>query len=139
MRRVYLAAPCAEYAPDVYRRVTDIFRRRGAEVVSSRDLFPTPAAWQRGWRQALDGCTDLLVLLGPQRVLGAGSLLEVVEARAAGKGIWFAQPTGAIRPLPGVWLQFLPGRSRVRVAQVNFEPRRNRQPPRKPGAAEGGS
>lgn len=130
--RLYVSAPNSEYTPEVYARVTEIFRRRGAEVVSSRSLFPDTEAWRRGWRQALRDCTDLLVLLGPKRILGLGSLLEILEARGSGKNVWFAQSTGAIRPLSKVWLRFVPGRSRGRVAQVNFEPRSKRQETKRP-------
>jgi hypothetical protein len=126
-RRVYLSAPVAGFDAQAYERVLAIFRARGAEVVSSRALFGSSEQWAKGFREVLGGCTDLLVLLGPDRIVGAGALREVAEARARGLEVWFAQPTGAVRPAHGVWLRFLPGRSRRRVAVVNFEPRRRRE------------
>jgi hypothetical protein len=125
-RRVYVSAPVAGFDAQAYERVLAIFRARGAEVVSSRALFGSSEQWARGFVEALGGCTDLLVLLGPDRVIGAGTLREVAEARAWGVHVWFAQFSGAVRPAHGVWLQFLPGRSKRRVAVVNFEPRRRR-------------
>ena len=125
-RRIYVSAPVAAFDQQAYERVLAIFRVRGAEVVSSRALFGSSEQWAKGFREVLGGCTDLLVLLGPDRIVGAGTLREVAEARAWGLEVWFAQLTGAVRPAHGVWLQFLPGRSKRRVAVVNFEPRRRR-------------
>jgi len=125
-RRVYLSAPVAGFDAQAYERVLAIFRARGAEVVSSRALFGSSEQWAKGFREVLGGCTDLLVLLGPDRIVGAGTLREVAEARAWGVRVWFTQPNGAVRPAHRVWLRFLPGRSRRRVAVVNFEPRRRR-------------
>jgi hypothetical protein len=122
-RRVYVSAPVAGFDPQAYERVLTVFRSRGAEVVSSRALFGSSEQWVKGFREALDGCTDLLVLLGPDRVIGAGTLREVAEARARALSVWFVQRNGAIRPVHGVWLQFLPGRSKRRTVVVNFEPR----------------
>jgi hypothetical protein len=125
--RVYVAGPVAQYDANVYRRIVEALRRRGLEVVADRERFQDMDAWKRGWRKVLGECSHLLVLLGPDRVLGCGALAEIVEARAQGKEVLLAQPNGAIRPLGRVWLRFLPGRSRRRVAVVNFEPRRRRK------------
>jgi len=125
-RRIYVSAPVAAFDRQAYERVLAIFRARGAEVVSSRALFGSSEQWAKCFVEALGGCTDLLVLLGPNRIIGAGTLRELAEARARGLDVWFAQPTGAVRPAHRVWLRFLPGRSRRRVAVVNFEPRRRR-------------
>jgi len=126
-RRIYVSAPVAGFDPQAYERVVSIFRCRGAEVVSSRALFGSSEQWAKGFVGALGGCTDLLVLLGPNRIIGAGTLREVAEARARGLDVWFAQPTGAVRLAHGVWLRLLPGRSKRRVAVVNFEPRKRRR------------
>jgi hypothetical protein len=125
-RRVYLSAPVAAFDAPAYERVLAIFRARGAEVVSSRALFSGGQEWARGFRDALKSCTDLVILLGPDRVIGTGVLREIAEARALGLDVWFAQPNGAIRPLERTWIRFLPGRSKRRTAQVNFEPRRRK-------------
>jgi hypothetical protein len=126
-RRVYVSSPVAGFDASTYERVLSIFRARGAEVVSSRALFPGGQEWARGFRDALKSCTDLLILLGSDRVIGTGVLREIAEARALGLDVWFAQPNGAVRPAHGVWLRFLPGRSSRRAAIVNFEPRRRRE------------
>jgi len=126
-RRIYVSAPVAAFDQQAYERVLSIFRARGAEVVSSRALFGSSEQWAKGFVGALGGCTDLLVLLGPNRIIGAGTLRELAEARARGLDVWFAQPNGAVRPAHGVWLQFLPGRSKRRAAVVNFEPRKRRR------------
>jgi hypothetical protein len=126
-RRVYVSSPVAGFDASAYERVLSIFRARGAEVVSSRALFGSSEQWAKGFVGALGGCTDLLVLLGPNRIIGAGTLRELAEARARGLDVWFAQLTGAVRPAHGVWLQFLPGRSKRRAAVVNFEPRKRRR------------
>jgi hypothetical protein len=125
--RVYVGGPVVEYDPQVYARIVEALRRRGLEVIADRERFRDMDAWQRGWRKAVGTCTHLLVLLGKHRVVGCGTLAEIVEARARRQQILFAQPTGAIRPLAGVWLEFLGGRSRQRVAVVHFAPRRRRR------------
>jgi hypothetical protein len=124
--RVYVAGPVAQYDANVYRRIVEALRRRGLEVVADRERFQDMDAWKRGWRKVLGECSHLLVLLGPDRVLGCGALAEIVEARAQGKEVLLAQPNGAIRPLGRVWLEMLGGRSRNRVARLHFEPRKRR-------------
>jgi hypothetical protein len=125
--RVYVAGPVAQYDPQIYGRITEALRRRGLEVVADRERFHDMDAWKGGWRKLLGECTHLLVLLGPDRVLGCGVLVEIAEARAQGKEVLLAQPNGAIRPLGRVWLEMLGGRSRNRIARVHFEPRRRRE------------
>jgi hypothetical protein len=132
--RVYVAGPVAQYDPQIYGRITEALRRRGLEVVADRERFQDMDAWKRGWRKVLGECTHLLVLLGPDRVLGCGALAEIVEALTQGKQVMLAQPNGAIRPLERTWIRFLPGRSKRYTAQVNFEPRR-RKPDQQQGEA----
>jgi hypothetical protein len=125
--RVYIGGPVAQYDANVYKRIVEALRLRGLEVVADRERFGDMNAWRAGWRKALSECTHLLLLLGPDRVLGCGALAEIVEAVTQGKQVMLAQPNGAIRPLERTWIRFLPGRSKRRTAQVNFEPRRRRE------------
>ncbi|MDR7400343.1 MAG: hypothetical protein QN144_13690 [Armatimonadota bacterium] len=123
--RLYVSTPHAGYDGTTHARVLDAFRQRGAEIIDSRQLFASPDAWQRGWREALRQADALLVLLGPGRLLGCGAVQEIAEARALGKVVFFAQPNGAVRPAERTWWEVLPGRNRARFVRVNFEPRRS--------------
>ncbi len=127
-RRIYVSAPIAGFDPETYRKVLGVFRARGAELVDSRALFPDVESWKRRYRQAIEKADAVLMLLGPERVVGVGTVQELCIARLLGRPVFFAQPSGAIRPAHQVELRILPGSSRKRFILVNFEPRQKNRP-----------
>ncbi len=117
---IYVAAPVAHFDSASYQRLVDLLRRRGAQVLSSRDLFASTDEWRARWSDVLAQATSVVVLLGPDRVIGGGCAQEILDARLRGVPVWFFVNDHQFIPLQQVRLQFTLGVSRQRFARVDL-------------------
>ncbi|MDR7555722.1 MAG: hypothetical protein QN157_08950 [Armatimonadota bacterium] len=104
-----------------YDRAEQLLRELGAGlVISARERFPNHGAWLRDFPQVLSQVNAVVVALGPDRIVGAGVVREVVEATAHGLPVHFLTPDGTFRTLRGAHLVVLHGVSLRRFARVEF-------------------
>jgi hypothetical protein len=91
-RAVYLAAPKKLFGEPAYRKAVERLQRLGAAlVIGARESFADNSDWLSHFPEILRQVAAVVVLLPWDRVIGAGVLREIADARAAGIPVFFLE------------------------------------------------
>jgi len=123
-RTVYLAAPLVAFDSSAYGRTEDALVRAGCFVIAARDEFRSTTDWLARLGDVLSKVQALVVVPGPNGVVGAGVLREIVEAIVLGIPTYFADANG-FHALHRVSMTFLPDAERARCARIILQGRRS--------------
>jgi len=87
-RAVYLAAPKKLFGEPAYRKAVERLQRLGAaRVIGARESFTDNSDWLSHFPEILRQVAAVVVLLPKDRVIGAGVLREIADARCWGPGL----------------------------------------------------